>query len=129
MSKVNKYVQKIIKYKDSPVYIIFYLKECPYCHQALDLLRSKNLLYKGYDLTNTKGGSKKIFNELSKAPSDIKFSIKHNTVPIIFFQGRFIGGYTELKQRLKSGVSTRKLSRKKSKRKSKKRKSKRKSKQ
>ncbi len=60
---------------------------CPYCQAAKALLDSKELPYKDIDLSN-------------EAELRSKLSEKHNytTVPMIFINDEFIGGFSELQQ-------------------------------
>lgn len=65
-------------------FVIFSKPDCPYCNKAKDLLDSETWGYFVWDITE---------NEFAKA-----FLIQSgfNTVPQIYFNGRYVGGYEEL---------------------------------
>ena len=69
-------------------YIIVGRKSCPYCIAAKKLLHDKRLPYEFHNIET--------FDKTStlwkKKPSE------HKTVPVIFYAGKFIGGYSELCQ-------------------------------
>lgn len=73
--------------------VILYTKNyCSYCTMAKNLLSSKNLSYEEVDLTEN--------DELRD-----KLSTEHQwrTVPMIFVNEKFIGGFTELREFDKQG--------------------------
>lgn len=65
---------------------------CPYCHRAREFFRSKGLSFEELDLT-----------ERSKDLEELKQRTGHMTVPQIFIDDRFIGGYTDLLAFVESG--------------------------
>ena len=65
---------------------LYTLHDCVYCLLAKKLLESKNIKYIEINLNN----NLKLFDE-------IKEKYKYNTVPLIFINTKFIGGYTQLK--------------------------------
>lgn len=74
--------------------IIIYSKQnCPYCVRAKNLFRSHGLSFKEIDLTGN-------FEELEK----LKNRTKHFTVPQIFINDIFVGGYTDLVEKIQSGL-------------------------
>jgi glutaredoxin len=85
---------KLLKYKD--VYIIFYSDSCGYSTNALELLRNNKLKYKGYEIENIPGGFNFLLSKLKSNKQITNFDENHTTRPIIFYKGKFIGGYTEL---------------------------------
>ena len=62
------------------------MKKCPYCHMAKSLLKQKSLRFKYRTKSNT--------------PELMKITNNYPFFPKIFFNGRFIGGYAELKTHL-----------------------------
>lgn len=94
----NAIIEKILQNNDK--YIIFYVDSCPYCRGALDLLRSHNVRYKGYNIDNINGGMEYVLNSLNEYRDLINFDPSHRTKPIIFNNGKFLGGMSELKQYL-----------------------------
>lgn len=98
---LDKYNKKIQDYKKLDLYVIFYSDWCTYSINALELLRKHNLSYKGYKIDNITGNIDKLVNKLSDEAETTGFDTSHKTRPIIFYKGKFIGGYTELKEDVK----------------------------
>ncbi len=75
-------------------YILFTREGCPYCSMAVELLEAKGLEHK---VVNFQRSQADLLNEVKKA-HDWK------TVPMVFAREgsdiEFIGGYTDLKERL-----------------------------
>jgi glutaredoxin len=69
---------------------VFGRRNCPYCIKAEALLTERNAMYVFYDLNTNDGVNKYQSGYRTMVPS------YHNTVPVIFKDKRFIGGYTEL---------------------------------
>ena len=69
--------------------IIWSKYNCPYCDQAKALLKSK-----GYTIEEKKIGDGYTKEELLEAVPTAR------TVPQIFIDGEFVGGFTELKEKL-----------------------------
>lgn len=59
---------------------------CPYCKQAKNLLEEKNIPYKEYPIDGNDEKKKELYEKTNQ-----------NTVPFIFINDKFIGGYSELK--------------------------------
>ena len=77
-------------------YILFYSASCGYSRKALELLYARKLAHTGYDVKNIEGGLNAVLDALEKNKAQIKFNPSHRTVPIIFYNKKFIGGYGEL---------------------------------
>lgn len=94
---IHPIIEKII---NAPVntYIIFFTYDCPYCRRALDLLKRSAVAYKGYDINAIQGGMPKLLDVFNQNNKLINFNPNHRTKPIIFNNGIFVGGYTELSQ-------------------------------
>ena len=60
---------------------------CPFCVAAKDLLEAKGLKYESIDLTNDPDLMTKLTQELN-----------YMTVPMIFVDDEFIGGFTDLQK-------------------------------
>ena len=76
-------------------YIIFMKDDCPYCVDAVELLKSKGLSYNSI-----------VFNEdQDNILSEVKDAYQWKTVPIIVSRDadniKLIGGYTDLVEHLK----------------------------
>ena len=91
----DKILKKILEIDDD-TYIIFFDYGCRYSEGALDLLRKSDVKYKGYQIVDIEGGLTYLINVLKKHANDIDFTSDHNTKPVIFFNKKFIGGFTEL---------------------------------
>jgi glutaredoxin len=89
----NKYIDKIINNKN--IFTIFYSPHCYYSIKAIELLKKKKVIYKKYNLDNI-GGLSYVINKIIKNKDLIYFDINHKTKPIIFYNGKFIGGYSNL---------------------------------
>ena len=87
-------VHKIIKHKDK--YVMFYSSWCSYSRAAMDKIKNSGEQYRFYDIDTVPGGLDAVLESLSKNSELTKFNQKHTTSPIIFYKGKFIGGYSEL---------------------------------
>lgn len=59
---------------------------CPYCKRAKKLLEKKDIPYKEYPIDGNDQKKKELYEKTNQ-----------NTVPFIFINDQFIGGYSELK--------------------------------
>lgn len=96
-NKPNPIIAKILG-AENDTFIIFFVYGCPYCERALQFLRSHNLKYKSYDINSINGEMPRLLNILNYYKDQIGFNPNHRTKPIIFLNGRFVGGYNELLQ-------------------------------
>ena len=71
--------------------IVYRKSYCPYCHKATKLLTKASIPYKEIDLDNNSG----IYNKLVEGTGQ-------KTVPYIYINSVFIGGFDELVKFLKS---------------------------
>jgi glutaredoxin len=95
-------VDKIVTRKDC--YVFFYSEWCKYSMQALSLLKSSNACYKGYIIEDipTNNGDKMAYllSVLNNSSSKTNFDPNHKTRPIVFYNGTFVGGFTQLQKKL-----------------------------
>ena len=91
---MEKIMEKIINNKNH--YIIFYSEWCGYSINAIQLLKDKNVEFKGYIIEKI-CEMNKLIDIFNNNKEKLKFNEGHKTRPIIFYNGTFIGGYTELK--------------------------------
>ncbi len=100
MPSVNRVTQKILKHKNK--YVIFYSEWCKYSQNAIELLKNKNIPYRGYIIENIvpNDNIQLLLNKLARNKDITNFNSSHRTRPIIFKHGKFLGGYTELNQDL-----------------------------
>ncbi|OQW47601.1 MAG: glutaredoxin [Proteobacteria bacterium SG_bin7] len=71
---------------------IYSTKSCPYCIRAKSYFAANDLKFEEIDLTNN-------FSEIDR----IKAKTGHRTVPLIFVNEQFIGGYTDMISKIESG--------------------------
>jgi len=68
------------------LYVVIYTKsKCSFCIAAKTLLNNKNIKFEEIDITWDKEQHQKLYNQT-----------KQSTVPYIFINDKFIGGYEEL---------------------------------
>ena len=89
----NKFTKKILDNSDK--YIIFYSDWCGYSINAIKLLQNNNLKFKGYKIDKIDGDINFLIQKLLEEPQ-LNFDKNHKTRPIIFYKGKFLGGYSEL---------------------------------
>lgn len=71
--------------------IIYSANNCPFCKRAIQYLTSHGYQFTELDLT---GNYEKI--------DELKRSTGHRTIPLIFVNDQFIGGYTDLMEKINS---------------------------
>jgi glutaredoxin 3 len=77
---------KIVEEKEYQKSVVIYTKaKCKFCISAQELLRKNGILYADIDITWDKELHQKLINQTGQ-----------KTVPYIFIQNEFIGGYSEL---------------------------------
>lgn len=94
MNSYPQIIQKIMENSDK--FVIFYTPNCVYSVNALNLLREANVGYKGYDINNINGGISRLLKTFNDFSDEIQFNPQHRTRPIVFYQGKYLGGYQEL---------------------------------
>lgn len=68
---------------------VYTINNCPYCDAAKALLSSRELIYQEFNITNN-----------DQARRDLVMKTGHRTMPQIFADDQFVGGYRELKEYL-----------------------------
>ncbi len=91
----NVILEKILN-SAPDTYIIFFKKTCPFCIRTLDKLRKSKLNYKGYNIDSINGKTPRLLDLFIKHKDKINYDPNHSTIPIIFFNKKFIGGYDKL---------------------------------
>lgn len=71
---------------------IYSTKTCPYCVKAKSFLSREGFTFEEVDLTDRP-------DEIEK----IKARTGHRTVPLIFVDEKFVGGYTDMMSQIQSG--------------------------
>lgn len=77
--------------RQAPV-VIFVIYGCPYCREAKKLLKSLQVPHKAINIGNN-----------ARLMVDLAEKTGQATVPKVFVQGKFVGGYTELESLASSG--------------------------
>ena len=73
--------------------VMLYTKQgCKYCSMARNLLERTGIIYNFEDISNNPTIQQKLLNETGQ-----------RTVPYIFMQGKFIGGYSDLAEMKNDG--------------------------
>lgn len=76
----------------NPKIVIYTTEYCPYCVRAKSYFKQNSLAFEEIDLTHK-----------PKEIEEIKTKTGHRTVPLIFINETFIGGYSDLMAKLESG--------------------------
>ena len=80
------------------MYTIYTKPGCIYCKMAMELLNNKNKSIDEVPCEEYIAHSKPQFFQFIRELS----GSNHSTFPVVFFHGKFIGGYTETKSFLES---------------------------
>jgi len=81
----SDYKEQQMSDNSSVKFLIYSKDNCSYCKSSKDLLDRKGITYEIIDITNNQDLRSKLVAQTG-----------HNTVPYIFADGKFIGGYMEL---------------------------------
>ena len=73
-------------------YVVYGGKGCKWCCKAEFLLEDNELKYDYYDVEKKFGSKKAFFDEFSSRTNNKR------TIPVVFVNGKFLGGYTQLEQ-------------------------------
>lgn len=97
-SKSNINVNKLYdKINNKTYFVVFGLSTCIFCKKTIELLENKNIKYKYYLIDDFYNLFFKVFVNLAKTYPNLNIDQSHKTVPVIFYENKFIGGYTSLK--------------------------------
>lgn len=80
-----------MQHRDKPI-VLFTIYGCPYCQGAVKFLKKHHMPFKAINI----GNNAQMMLNLAKSTGS-------TTVPKIFVQGRFIGGYSDLMRMAESG--------------------------
>lgn len=83
--------------RQAPV-VIFVIYGCPYCREAKKLLKSLEVPHKAINIGNN-----------ARLMLDLAEKTGQASVPKVFVQGRFVGGYQELEGLARTGELSSKL--------------------
>lgn len=96
--ELNNNIKKLYSKVNNNYFVVFGLSTCIFCKNTLKLLKDNNIKYKYYLIDNFYNLFFKTFIDLSDKYPELNIDSTHKTVPVIFYNGKFIGGYTNLKQ-------------------------------
>ena len=95
----NEIIEKI---NNNPgYYVMFYSPGCKYCDDSLKLLRDSNVNYKGYNIDKIPGEKAYVMDVFLRNKESLQYKPEFKTKPFIFLNGKFIGGFNELKNLIK----------------------------
>lgn len=80
-----------MKHREAPI-VLFTVYGCPYCQNSVRFLKKNHLPFKAINI----GNNAQMMTKLAQTTG-------WKTVPKVFVQGRFIGGYNELMHLAQSG--------------------------
>ena len=86
-----------MRHREAPI-VLFTIYGCPYCQNSVRFLKQNNLPFKAINIGND-----------AQTMTKLAQSTGWPTVPKIFVQGRFIGGYNELMDLAQSGELAQRL--------------------
>ncbi|HJK87678.1 MAG TPA: glutaredoxin [Candidatus Megaira endosymbiont of Hartmannula sinica] len=66
--------------------VIYYSDRCIYCIKAKSMLKNIGIDYKSIDIVGNRD-----------LQIDLYYKTRQSTIPYVFIDGKFIGGYTDLK--------------------------------
>jgi glutaredoxin len=83
-------------------FVIVYRSSCPYSQNAVHALEKSGQPLQKFELSQIDASNPKetMINQFKKTIST--FPSSHFTVPMIFYKGKFIGGYDQLKSYLRT---------------------------
>lgn len=102
MNKIIKKTKQILEkiYNNKNTYLVFGISSCSYCKKTIELLETKNLKFKYYDMTNHYSIFPSILHQLHALDNKLFIDKMHETFPVIFYNKLFIGGFTDLNNML-----------------------------
>lgn len=92
--KANEILEKINT--NNNTYLIFGISTCGYCKKTLTYMEEHKLQYKYYIMDNYYEIFVPILHKLINLNSNLKINPEHRTFPVIFYNKKFIGGYSDL---------------------------------
>jgi glutaredoxin len=91
--KLDPVTHKILKHSDK--FVVFFSPVCGFSQASKALLNKHNIPFRSYDIYGKKD---KIIKSLISTKGITGFDPTHNTYPIIFYKGKFVGGHSELEK-------------------------------
>lgn len=90
VTQEEKFIENLIR---SEKICVFSKSTCVYCDRTKELLNGSNLAYRVIELDKNEYCPN---NNCSSVIRNLVRMTGHKTVPVIFIDGKFIGGYTDL---------------------------------
>jgi glutaredoxin len=94
--KINKLIKVINKCAENNYVLLLGLSYCPYTIKSKNYLKSNNIKYIYFTIDKYYDIFIDLLNQLNNKDSSFEININHKTFPIIFYNNKFIGGYSEL---------------------------------
>jgi len=99
---ISKTLQILYKINNNNnIFLIFGISNCKYCNNSKDLLNLNFLQYKFYNVEKYRNIFISILHELNNFDNNLNIDLSHQTFPAIFYNQKFIGGYTQLEKFIK----------------------------
>lgn len=95
MENLDDKLYKKINKKNNK-FIMFGLSFCGYSNAAIKYLKDKKIKFKYYEIDKYYDIFFKMLNQLVENHPELAFDTNHKTFPVIFLNGKFIGGYSNL---------------------------------
>lgn len=97
-NKIEKKAKQILEKinTNDNTYLIFGISTCGYCKKTLSYMEENNLQYKYYVMDKYYEIFIPILDKLIDLSYDLKINPEHRTFPVIFYNKKFIGGYSDL---------------------------------
>ena len=94
ISKAEQMLEKINLNEDT--FLIFGLSTCKYCKKALEYSKINSIQFKYYEMDKYYEIFIPILNKLTEFNNKLNIDSTHHTFPVIFYNKKFLGGYTDL---------------------------------
>ena len=97
---INKKSDQIIKkiYTNPNTFLVFGIESCKYCKNSIQILTEKNLPFKYYSLDKYYDFFLNILERITNLDIELNIDPNHKTFPIIFYNGKYVGGSDKLKK-------------------------------
>jgi len=89
--RINDIINKIIASKDQKKFIILYVNGCNPSANAIKYVR--DYPHETFEISEIR---QKLFEKLNQNANEIGFNSSHTTVPVVFYDGAYVGGNSEL---------------------------------
>ena len=94
VTKAEQILEKINFNEDT--FLIFGLSTCKYCKNVLEFSKTNSLQFKYYEMDKYYEIFIPILNKLTELDFELNIDPTHRTFPVIFYNKKFIGGYSDL---------------------------------